>query len=130
SAMRDHTHGQLVSPNLFLRQGRQDGIAESSMGIVVFDGNDNPACGPRRGDQFVAIDRLNAEQVDDPDGNVLFLKLLIRCQSLEDRDAACNNECPVPVALSKDLAFTNLKRFVPAVENRGLWSSQAQVARA
>ena len=48
------------------------------MFIVIFDRDDNPSDCSRRRDQLFAIDRLNAEQIDDANRNTFFLELVVR----------------------------------------------------
>ena len=93
------------------------------MFIVIFDGDDDPARGPRRSDEFVTIDWLNAEQIDDANGNVFLLKLIVCDERFKNGDTAGDDECSVLIAFAKDFAFSNCKFLVWAVENFRLRAS-------
>ena len=97
---------------------------------MVFDSDDEAADGPRRSDQLVTIDWLNAEQIDDANGKALFLKLIVRGQRFKHSDAARDNERFVPVAFAEDFAFPDRKSLVRTVENRRLRPPQPEVAGA
>ena len=78
TTVRDLPHGQLISLEALLSQGGKHGIAKASVFIVIFDRDDNPThCSSRR-DQLFAIDRLNAEQIEDTNRNTFFLELVVR----------------------------------------------------
>src|SRR5665213_1059136 len=128
SAMSNFSHRQLVSPDAFLRQCCKNSVAEAAVLIVVFDSDDDRARRASGCDQLLAIDRLNAEQVDDANRDRFFLQLLISCQSFEHSDTACNNQRSVFVAFSKYFAFTYGKLLVGIVKDRRFGPSKPQIA--
>ena len=95
------------------------------MFIVIFDSDDDPACGPRRSDEFVTIDWLNAEQIDDANGNVFLLKLIVCGERFKNGDTARDHERPVLVALAKDFAFADRKFLIRTVKNFRFRASRA-----
>src|SRR6185312_2723784 len=100
------------------------------MFIVIFDSDDDPARGPRRSDELVTIDWLNAEQIDDTNLNVFLLKLIVRGQRFKNSDAARDDECSVLIAFAKNFAFPDRKFLVWTVENFRFRASQPEVAGA
>src|SRR6185503_18981360 len=98
------------------------------MFIVISDSDDDTACGARRSDEFVTIDWLNAEQIDDANRNVFLLKLIVCGERFKNGDTAGDDECSVLIAFAKNFAFSDRKFLVWTVENFRLRASKPKVA--
>src|SRR5581483_2736767 len=98
--------------------------------IVIFDRDDDPIGNPRRRDELVTINWLNAEQIDDANWNAFLLKLIVCGERFKNGDTARNDEGSVLVAFAKNFAFADRKFLVWTVENFRFRASQPEIAGA
>src|ERR671936_1829993 len=98
------------------------------MSIVILYGDDDTTACQRMLGERLAVDRLDAEDIHDPNGNARPCQLFVRRERFGDGDARGDDEHAIALTLAEDLAPANLELLVGAVDDRRLGSAESQVA--
>jgi hypothetical protein len=109
AAARDLADGEAMDRESLVGNRRRHGVADSTDGIVILDGDQMSAGGARGGDQPVAIDRRDGVEIDHADRHAAGLQLVVRLQRL-------NTVTPPPITVATSLPLSR-STFSPPIVN-------------
>ena len=83
--MWDHTNRQLMHFDAFWADRAEHCVSETTVRVMIFDGDHASVGGLCGLDQSIAVDGLHGIRVDDADGDALLRQQIVRLQRLEQR---------------------------------------------
>ena len=101
AAVRDRANRKLMHLDAFGSDRAEHRITESTVRIMIFDGEEPPLRGPGTVQQRRAVDGDDTIEIDDPHGDAGGFQCVVGLQRFEERDACCDDREDIRRALAK-----------------------------
>jgi hypothetical protein len=107
-----------VHRHALITQRGQHRVADAAVRIVVLHRDHPSAGGAGAFDERLAVDRLDAEEIDHADRDAFRLELLVRFERLEQGDAGRNHRGAIVGALPQHLGFPDFEALAGFIDHR------------
>ena len=125
--MWDLAHREFMERDAFFSQRGEHRVSETAVRIMIFDRDDNAADGPARRYQCLAVNRLDAEEVDNAHCEAVDPQLIVCRESFGERHPAGYDQRAVSIALPQDLTSAECECLLRTIEDRSRRPREAKI---